>query len=211
FSLGSMLMVFETVRQLGTSILASAGVVGIIVGLSAQKTIAMLLAGLQIALTQPIRIEDVVIVENEWGWIEEITLTYVVVRIWDLRRLVVPINYFIEKPFQNWTRNSADILGAVSIFVDYTVPVDEVRAAVREIVAASPLWDKKVCGVQITNTTDRAMEMRVLVSAQSSGQAWDLRCEVREKLVAFIQMKYPDCLPKIRTDSPAGIAGRNHL
>ncbi|PKL42018.1 MAG: hypothetical protein CVV41_16345 [Candidatus Riflebacteria bacterium HGW-Riflebacteria-1] len=211
FSLGSMLMVFETVRQLGTSILASAGVVGIIVGLSAQKTIAMLLAGLQIALTQPIRIEDVVIVENEWGWIEEITLTYVVVRIWDLRRLVVPINYFIEKPFQNWTRNSADILGTVSIFVDYTVPVDDVRAAVREIVAASPLWDKKVCGVQITNTTDRAMELRVLVSAQSSGQAWDLRCEVREKLVAFIQKKYPDCLPKIRTDSPAGIAGRNHL
>jgi small-conductance mechanosensitive channel len=202
FSLGSMLMVFESVRQLGTSILASAGVVGIIVGLSAQKTIALLLAGLQIALTQPIRIEDVVIVENEWGWIEEITLTYVVVRIWDLRRLVVPINYFIEKPFQNWTRTSADILGAISIFVDYTVPVEEIRKAAKEIVSASALWDKKVCGVQITNTTDRAMELRVLISAASSGQAWDLRCEVREKLVAFIQKNYPDCLPKIRTDSP---------
>ena len=202
FSLGSMLMVFDSVRQLGTSILASAGVVGIIVGLSAQKTIAMLLAGLQIALTQPIRIEDVVIVENEWGWIEEITLTYVVVRIWDLRRMVVPINYFIEKPFQNWTRTSADILGAISIFVDYTVPVEEIRTAAKEIVAASALWDKKVCVVQITNTTDRAMELRVLVSAENSGRAWDLRCEVREKLVAFIQKNYPDCLPKIRTDSP---------
>ncbi len=198
FSLGSMLMVFDTVRQLGTSILASAGVVGIIVGLSAQKTIAMLLAGLQIALTQPLRIEDVVIVENEWGRIEEITLTYVVVRIWDLRRLVVPINYFIEKPFQNWTRTSADILGAISIFVDYTVSVDAVRTAVVEIVAASPLWDKKVCSVQVTGANEKAMELRVLVSAQSSGQAWDLRCEVREKLIAFMQKNYPDCLPKIR-------------
>ncbi|MBU1107751.1 MAG: mechanosensitive ion channel family protein [Candidatus Riflebacteria bacterium] len=203
FTLGSMLMVFEAVRQLGTSILASAGVLGIIVGLSAQKTIAMLLAGLQIAITQPIRIEDVVIVESEWGWIEEITLTYVVVRIWDLRRLVVPINYFIEKPFQNWTKTSADIMGDISIFVDYTVPVEEIRQAAKEIVSASALWDKKVFGVQITDATERAMKLRVLVSASNSGKAWDLRCEVREKIIAFIQKNYPGSFPKVRTDNPS--------
>lgn len=203
FTLGSMLMVFETVRQLGTSILASAGVLGIIVGLSAQKTIAMLLAGLQIAITQPIRIEDVVIVENEWGRIEEITLTYVVVRVWDLRRLVIPINYFIEKPFQNWTKTSANIMGDISIFVDYTAPVDEIRQAAKEIVAASDLWDKKVFGVQITDLSERTMKLRVLISTSDSGKAWDLRCEVREKLITFIQKNYPGCLPKIRTDNPS--------
>lgn len=200
-TLGSMLMIFDSVRQLGTSILASAGVIGIIVGFSAQKTIAMLLAGLQIALTQPIRLEDVVIVENEWGWIEEITLTYVVVRIWDLRRLVVPINYFIEKPFQNWTRTSSDILGTVSIFADYTIPVDEIRKALKEIVSASPFWDGKTCGVQVTNATERTVEIRALVSAEDSGKAWDLRCEVREKLISFIRNNYPGSLPKFRAEN----------
>ena len=199
-SLGLILMSFSRVRQLGTSILASAGVLGIILGFAAQRSIATLIAGIQIAFTQPIRLDDVVIVENEWGRIEEITLTYVVVRIWDLRRLIVPITYFLEKPFQNWTRISADILGTVFLYVDYTVPIDAIREEVQQILAASPLWDKKVGGVQVTNTTDKTMEIRVLLSAADASTAWDLRCLVREKLVDFIRRKYPDGLPRLRTE-----------
>jgi len=195
-----MLMTFEKVRQLGTSILASAGVIGIIVGVAAQRTIATFLAGIQIAVTQPIRIDDVVIVENEWGRIEEITLTYVVVRIWDLRRLVLPITYFIEKPFQNWTRVTADILGTVFIYVDYTVPIQAVREELHRILQNSKLWDKKVWGLQVTNTTEHTVELRALMSAPDASSAWDLRCEVRERLVEFIQKNYPDGLPKVRAE-----------
>ena len=175
-----MLMSFETVRQIGAGLIASAGIMGIVLGFAAQKTLGNFIAGIQIALTQPIRIDDVVIVENEWGWIEEITLTYVVVRIWDLRRLVVPISYFIEKPFQNWTRVSADILGSVYIYADYTVSVGELREELTRILSKSPHWDGKVNGLQVTGTTDRTVEIRALMSAATSPQAWDLRCEVRE-------------------------------
>ncbi len=199
-ALGMILMSFTRVRQLGTSILASAGVLGIILGFAAQRSIATLIAGIQIAFTQPIRLDDVVIVENEWGRIEEITLTYVVVRIWDLRRLIVPITYFLEKPFQNWTRVSADILGTVFICVDYTVPVEAIRKELEHILAASPLWDKKVCVVQITDTTDKTMEVRALMSAADASAAWDLRCHVREKLIDFIRREYPDSLPKLRAE-----------
>jgi small-conductance mechanosensitive channel len=199
-ALAAMLMTFEKVRQLGTSILASAGVIGIIVGVAAQRTIATFLAGIQIAVTQPIRIDDVVIVENEWGRIEEITLTYVVVRIWDLRRLVLPITYFIEKPFQNWTRVTADILGTVFIYVDYTVPIQAVREELHRILQDSKLWDGKVRGLQVTNTTEHTVELRALMSAPDASSAWDLRCEVREKLVEFIQKNYPDGLPKVRAE-----------
>ncbi|MBA7470331.1 hypothetical protein ES707_05614 [subsurface metagenome] len=199
-ALGSILMTFDKVRQLGTSILASAGIIGIIVGLAAQRSIGTLLAGLQIAITQPIRIDDVVIVENEWGRIEEITLTYVVVRIWDLRRLVLPITYFLEKPFQNWTRVSSDILGTVYLFVDYTVPVQDVRTELNRILDKSPLWDRKVSGLIVTNATERSMELRALVSASDASKAWDLRCEVREKLIEFVQKNYPDGLPKVRAE-----------
>jgi small-conductance mechanosensitive channel len=197
---GTMLMTFERVRQLGTTILASAGVVGIVVGMAAQRTIATFIAGLQIAITQPIRVDDVVIVENEWGRIEEITLTYVVVRIWDLRRLIVPITYFIESPFQNWTRTSADILGTVFIYTDYTVPVNAIREQLQKILNESEHWDKKVCVVQVTNATDRTMELRALMSAADASAAWTLRCEVREKLLDFIKSKYPQALPKVRAE-----------
>jgi small-conductance mechanosensitive channel len=197
---GTMLMTFDKVRQLGTTILASAGIVGIVVGLAAQKTIGTFIAGLQIALTQPIRIDDVVIVEGEWGRIEEITLTYVIVKIWDLRRLVVPITYFIEKPFQNWTRVTADLLGTVFLYVDYTVPVEAVRKELQKILKKSKSWDGKVCVLQVTNTTDKTIELRALMSAADASTAWTLRCEVREKLVSFIQDKYPNALPKTRAE-----------
>ncbi len=197
-TLSAVLLSFEQVRQLGISILASAGVLGIIVGFAAQRTIATLLAGIQIAITQPIRLDDVVIVENEWGWIEEITLTYVVVRIWDLRRLVLPITHFIEKPFQNWTRVSADLLGTVYLYTDYTIPVEAVRDELELILKNSPLWDGKVWNLQVTNATEQTMELRALMSAPDSSTAWDLRCEVREKLIDFIRKNYPHALPKLR-------------
>ena len=199
-ALGTILMTFERVRQLGTTILASAGILSIVVGMAAQKTIGTFIAGLQIAFTQPIRIDDVVIVENEWGWIEEINLTYVVVRIWDLRRLIVPITYFIEKPFQNWTRTSADLLGSVYIYADYTAPIDEIRDYLRSLLESSDKWDKKCCVLQVTNVTDKAVELRALMSACDGPTAWDLRCEVREKLVQYINENYSVKLPKLRVE-----------
>jgi len=200
FTAASMLMVFDSVRQLGTSILASAGVVGIIVGFAAQRSIATVLAGFQIALTQPIRLDDVVIVENEWGRIEEITLTYVVVLIWDQRRLVVPISYFIEKPFQNWTRVSADLLGSVFLYVDYTVPLKALRDELDRLLESSKRWDRKVKVIQVTDAKSNCMEVRVLVSAADASTAWDLRCELREKLIDFLQRNYPQCLPRTRAE-----------
>jgi len=194
------LMTFSKIRQIGTSILASAGIVGIIVGFAAQRSISTLLAGIQIAFTQPIRIDDVVIVENEWGRIEEITLTYVVVRIWDLRRLIVPITYFMEKPFQNWTRISADILGTVFLYVDYTVPVQAVREELYRVLKDSNHWDGKVWGIQTTNASEKTVELRALMSAADASTAWNLRCEVREKLIEFIQKQYPDGLPRVRAE-----------
>jgi small-conductance mechanosensitive channel len=199
-TLAAILMTFEKVRYLGTSILASAGIAGLIVGFAAQRSIATLLAGIQIAITQPIRIDDVVIVENEWGRIEEITLTYVVVRIWDLRRLILPITYFLEKPFQNWTRVSADILGTIFLYVDYTVPVEAVRAEFRRILEKSGKWDGRVSVLQVTNTTERTVELRALVSATDSSSAWELRCHVREKLIEFLQKNYPHALPRLRAE-----------
>jgi small-conductance mechanosensitive channel len=199
FAIASMLMVFQSVRQLGTAMIASAGVAGIVIGFAAQKSLGTLLAGFQIAMTQPIRIDDVVIVEGEWGRIEEITLTYVVVCIWDLRRLVVPITYFIEKPFQNWTRTSADILGTVFLQVDYNVPVEAIRKELTRILEASPHWDRKVNVLQVTDAKDRTLELRALASSSDASKSWDLRCEMREKLVAFIQKNYPGSLPRLRT------------
>ena len=206
---GCVLMLFEPVRHLGTSILASAGIAGIILGLAAQKTLGNVLAGIQIALSQPIRIEDVVVLEGEWGAIEEITLTYVVVRLWDLRRLVVPITYFIEKPFQNWTRQSANIIGSVLFYVDFTAPVEPIRSQLQRIVEASPLWDHQVCGLQVTNISERTVELRALVSATDAGKTFDLRCEVREKLLKFIQEKFPESLPRIRGNFAATAQSRH--
>jgi small-conductance mechanosensitive channel len=199
-ALGVILMNFKEVRKLGTTILASAGVIGIVLGFSAQRSIATIIAGLQIAITQPIRIDDVVIVENEWGRIEEITLTYVVVRVWDLRRLIVPITYFIEKPFQNWTRTSAQILGTVFIYVDYTVSVKRLREELLRLLKGSDLWDGKVWNLQITNLTEKTVELRALMSAENASDAWNLRCEIREGLLDFIYKFYPGSFPKVRAE-----------
>jgi hypothetical protein len=196
----TMLMTFDKVRQVGMSLLASAGIAGVIIGFAAQRSLATLIAGIQIAITQPIRLDDVVIVEGEWGRIEEITLTYVVVCIWDLRRLVLPITYFLEKPFQNWTRVSADLLGTVTLHCDYRVPVAAVRAELLCILAGTELWDGKVSSLIVLDATDKTIVLRALVSAKDSGEAWDLRCHVREKLVEFLQREYPDCLPRIRAE-----------
>lgn len=197
-TLAIMLLTFDKVRQIGMSLLASAGIIGIILGFAAQKTLGNLLAGIQIAIAQPIRLDDVVIVENEWGWIEEITLTYVVMRIWDLRRLIIPISYFIENPFQNWTRISAALLGTVYLYADYTVPVEAVRQELFRILEKSEYWDGKVKGLQVTNTTDRIVELRALMSAVDSPTTWNLRCEVREKLLTFVQKNYHESLPQMR-------------
>lgn len=194
------LMTFDGIRRIGISLFASAGVAGIIIGFAAQKLLGSILAGFQIALTQPIRIEDVVIVENEWGWIEEITLTYVVVRIWDKRRLIVPTTYFIENPFQNWTRVSADILGTVFIYTDYQVPVGELRKEFTRILEESNLWDGKVNVMQVTNATEKTLEIRALMSTVDSPTGWDLRVLVREKLISFLQENYPQSLPRMRVE-----------
>lgn len=204
--LGSTLMMFEKVRQLGTSLLASAGIMGLVVGIAAQKTIGNFITGVQIAMTQPIRLDDVVVVENEWGKIEEITLTYVVVRLWDMRRLIVPVTYFFEKPFQNWTRVTAEIIGTVYLYADYSVSVEAVRQEFYRIVESSPLWNRKVKALQVTGANEDTIELRALVSVDDASKAWDLRCEVREKLVGFLQKQYPQALPRVRIELPKDLS-----
>ena len=195
-----ILMSIPSIRQIGITLFASAGIAGLVAGMAARPALSNLIAGVQLALTEPIRLDDVVIVEGEWGWIEEIRPTYVVVRIWDLRRLVVPLSYFIEHPFQNWTRRTADILGTVFVYVDYTVAVDKVRAQLLRILESSDLWDKKVWGLQVTKASEHTLELRALMSAPDSGKAWDLRCHVREELIGFLQREYPQALPKMRAE-----------
>lgn len=197
-ALSIALMTFPAIKQLGMSILASAGLASLIVGMAMKGTLANLIAGVQIAFAQPFRVEDVVVVEGEWGWIEEIGMMYVVVRIWDLRRLVLPLSYFLDHPFQNWTRISADILGYVYIYTDYTVPVDPLREELRRICQSTPLWGGKVCGIQVTDADAKSMQVRALMDARNSGDAWDLRCLVREKLIDFLQKNYPGSLPRYR-------------
>ena len=171
---------------------------GIVIGIAAQKSLATLLAGIQIAFTQPIRLDDVVVVETEWGRIEEITLTYVVVALWDKRRLVLPITYFLEKPFQNWTRSTSDLLGSVFLYLDYTAPIPALRAELDRLLNQSARWDKKVKALQVTDAKDHTIEVRILASAADSGAAFDLRCEIREGLIDFLQRHHPDALPKTR-------------
>lgn len=199
-AIGAILMTFEPLRQVGTGLLASAGLAGIVLGFAAQRTLGNLLAGIQIALTQPIRLDDVVIVEGEWGRIEEITLTYVVVRIWDLRRLVLPISWFIENPFQNWTRTSAELLGTVYLHVDYTVDMAAMRAELERVLAGSEHWNGEVWRMHVTDAKEGAVEVRCLMSADDSGTAWELRCEVREAMLAWLQRKYPGALPRLRAE-----------
>lgn len=203
---GLALMTFEPVRQYGVSLFASAGVAGLVVGLAARPMLSNLIAGVQIAMTQPIRLEDAVLVENEFGWIEEINATYVVIRLWDWRRMVVPLSYFIEKPFQNWTREGAAIIGSIMLHLDYTAPVDLIRSRAKEFVSQSKLWNGQVFNVQVTDAKDSAMEVRILVSADNAGAAFDLRCEVREKLIDFLQKEYPHALPRRRQEAVAADA-----
>ena len=199
-----ILLSFPGVRKFGTTILAGAGVAGIIIGFALQKSLVNLFAGIQIAFTQPIKIDDAVVVEKEWGWIEEINLTYVVVRIWDLRRLVLPITYFTENAFQNWTRNNAQILGSVFLYLDYSMPLDPLRKHFEKVLSETKLWDQQTQVLQVTDTDDKTMTIRMLMTAQNSPTAWDLRCHVREKMIEFIQQNYPQSLPHVRatlTDS----------
>jgi small-conductance mechanosensitive channel len=199
----AVLMSFEGVRNFGTSILASAGIAGIIIGLAAQKSISNLFAGMQIAFTQPIKIDDALIVENEFGTVEEISLTYVVVKLWDSRRMVFPISYFIEKPFQNWTRASSDLLGSVFLYVDYSFPVEEARKELKRILSLDEvklLWDSRVSVLQVTDANDRTFELRILVSSIDAPTTFNLRAFIREKMIAFIQENYPHSLPKQRIE-----------
>ena len=195
---GLMALNIDSIKKVGVGIFTSVGVAGIIIGLSAQKIVGALLAGIQIAITQPFRIDDAVVVENEWGWIEEINLTFIVVRLWDKRRLVLPSSYFLENPFQNWTRTTADIIGSVFLYTDYRVPLDELRAELTAQLENTPLWDKQVNVLQVTDSKETTMEIRILVSAKNSPTAWDLRVHIREKMIGFIQEKYPESLPKTR-------------
>lgn len=208
-TIAAISLTFEGAAVIGQSLLASAGVVSVILGFAAQKTIGSLFAGIQIALTQPIRIEDAVFVEGEWGWIEEINLTYVVIRIWDLRRLVLPITYFTEQPFQNWTRNSAEIIGTVVIYTDYRVPLEAIRSQMNRILESTPLWNRNVCVLQVIDCYENTLQLRALMTGKDAPTTWDLRCYVREKLVRWIAQEHPEALPRTRTElEPVGRRGK---
>lgn len=205
-TLAAGLMTIPGVKQLGVSLLAAGGAASIIVGMALQPVLSNLFAGVQIALTQPIRLDDAVVVEGEWGRIEEISSTYVVIRLWDLRRLIVPLKYFLEKPFQNWTRESSDIVGTVMLQVDYSLPVDTIRAKLGEILETSPLWDRKTSAVQVTDFKERTMEIRILASARGAGEAFDLRCVIREEMIAWLRDEHPEALPRDRIEVGGGDA-----
>jgi len=197
-TLSIMLMTFPAIKHIGMSLLASAGLATLVVGMAMKGTLSNIIAGVQIAFAQPFRLEDVVIVEGEWGWIEEIGTMYVVVRIWDLRRLILPLSYFLDHPFQNWTRTGSHLLANTILYADYTVPMDELRAELRRICESSKLWKGEVCALQVTDATEHTVQLRALMDARNSSDAWDLRCLVREKLIAFLQKNFPQSLPRWR-------------
>lgn len=201
--IAAIIMTFPNVRQIGTSIFASAGVAGLVIGLAAQPTVASIIAGLQIALTQTLNIDDVVIVQGEWGRIEEINSSYVVVRIWDQRRLVVPIRWFIDNPFENWTRTTSELLGTIFVYADHTLPAQELREELKRICESCEEWDGRVCVLQVTDTTERTVQFRALVSARDSPTLWDLRVRVREKLIEYLQQEHPGSLPRVRASLDA--------
>ncbi len=196
--MGIALMTFDSVSKVGTSLLASAGIGGIILGFAARPVLSNLLAGMQIALTQPLRIDDVVHVQGEWCWVEEVTATYVVLRVWDLRRLIVPLQWFIENPFQNWSRNSAELMGSTMIWLDYGIPVDPLREEYARLLRASPDWDGLTETVQVVEASEKAIQIRFLMSAKNSNTLWNLRCYVREQMIAYIKQYYPEYLPQYR-------------
>ncbi|MGA3307218.1 MAG: mechanosensitive ion channel domain-containing protein [Xanthobacteraceae bacterium] len=200
-TVGFALMTFDAVRQFGVTLFASAGVAGIIGGFAARPVLANFLAGVQIAVAQPIRIDDAVIVENEWGNVEDITFSYVIVKLWDLRRMIVPLSYFIEKPFQNWTRTGGELIGTVFLYVDHTAPVEAIRKKLMEIASQSKLWNGQVVNLQVSDCKETTIELRALVSANNASAVWDLRCEVREKLIDFLQREHPSALPRRRYEA----------
>jgi small-conductance mechanosensitive channel len=212
-ALAAALMVFPAVREYGVSLLASAGAAGIVLGFAARPVLSNLIAGIQLAITQPFRIEDAVVINDQWGWIEEITATYVVVRIWNWQRMIVPLAWLLEQPFQNWTRESAELIGTVHWNVDYIVPVEVLRKKLDEIVHGTQLWNGKVAVLQVVEALPSTIQLRALVSARNSGEAWDLRCYVREKMIAFLQKEYPRALPRQRVEmageAPSGPTARN--
>jgi small-conductance mechanosensitive channel len=199
--IGAVLLSFQGARRFGASLIASAGVASVVVGSAAQKSLANLIAGFQLAFTQPVRIDDIVIVEKEQGRVEEITLSYVVIRTWDLRRLILPITYFLEKPFENWTRNTGELIGHVFVLADYTVPIEAVRREFQRLVVNSPKYNGGVCSFVVTGMNDKGIEMRGTFGARNASDAFDLKCELREKLVTFLQTNHPRCLPRARSES----------
>jgi small-conductance mechanosensitive channel len=199
-----ILLSFESLRKIGTGLLTGVGIGGIVVGFAAQSSLGNLLAGFQIAFTQPLRIDDVLVVEGEWGRVEDITLTYVVLRIWDQRRLILPISYFIQKPFQNWTRISADILGTVFLYMDYSIPLGPLRTEYDRLVTASPLWDGRAKALQMTDSKEHVVVIRLLFSTRNSSDSSDLQYYLRENMITFIQQNYPDSLPKVRASFTSG-------
>lgn len=194
----AVLLTFRSIRVVGTSLLASAGIAGLVAGTAARPVLGNLISGIQLAFTEPIRLDDVLVVDGDFGWVEEITLSYVVLRLWDQRRLVLPVSYFTSNPFENWTRRSADILGTIVLYVDFSAPIEAMRAELAEILAGCSEWDGRTSVLQVTDATERSLEVRVLVSARDSGAAFDLRCEVREKLVSWISRNHPESLPTDR-------------
>lgn len=203
FTIAAALMTFDSVRQYGVSLFASAGVAGLIAGFAARPVLSNLFAGIQIAMTQPIRIDDRVVIENESGQVEEITSTYVVVKLWDWRRMIVPITYFIEKPFQIWTRDGTELIGSVILYLDYSAPIETIRAKLKDIASQTKLWNGKVLRLQVVDAKEQSVEVRVIASANTSSEAWDLRCEIREKLIDFLQREHPRALPRQRQEAMA--------
>ncbi|MER5170417.1 mechanosensitive ion channel domain-containing protein [Thioclava sp. GXIMD2076] len=200
-AVAAALMTVPAVRQYGVSLLAAGGAAGIVVGLALQPILKNLIAGIQLALTQPIRIDDALIVEGEWGWVEEITSAYVVLKLWDWRRLVVPLSYFIEQPFQNWTRDNAELIGTCMFYLDHSADVGKLRKVAQQLVAQNRLWDGKVYAMQVTDFRERVMEIRVLVSARTAPRVFDLRCETREAIIDYIQREMPHALPRTRAEA----------
>jgi small-conductance mechanosensitive channel len=199
-AMGAALMTVSALRALGASLLASAGIAGVVLGLAAQTTLGHVFAGLQLVFTDTLRLDDVIVVEGEWGRVEEIRLTHAVLYLWDQRRLVLPTTYFTTTPFQNWTRHESRVLGAINLYLDYATPVDELRAEAERIIEGNPLWDRREWVMQVVDLTPSTLVARILVSAADAPSAWDLRCDIREALVEFMRTRYPQSLPRVRTE-----------
>jgi len=207
-SIAAVLMVFDSVKHLGEGLLTTAGIISAVGAFASQQSLGRIFAGLQLAFTQPIRIGDTVIIDNEFGEVEEITLSYVTIKLWDLRRLILPTDYFTNKGLQNLTHTSPELLGTIFLYVDYTLPTEKVRDKFNQFIQESPFWNKKTAVLQVTDMKQNAMELRAVVSAENASLLWNLRCELREKLIKFITEHHADCLP---TNRNLNFSGENGL